>query len=314
MSHRLLIQQGALLPPLVKRLEEFYECALLPAPGAKRDSFLATSGKGFVAYATNAKFGASAAFVDALPDLKVISSMGVGLDAIDLEAMKKRGIAVGYTPEVLNDCVADIAFSLLTNVARRITAADAFVRRGAWLEGNFPITTRISGKKLGIIGMGRIGSVIAHRATGFDMELRYHNRRPVSGSDLGYMSTPAELAAWADFLVITSAGGPDAQGMISREVLDALGPHGFLINVARGSVVDQPLLIEYLQQKKIAGAGLDVYEREPQVPSELLALDNVVLTPHIASNTAETRAAMSQRVIDNLGNFFAGKGVVSSAL
>jgi hydroxypyruvate reductase len=179
MSHRLLIQQGALPPPLQNRLQELYECQLLPPGGDERQAFLAKQHRGVEALATNARYGASAELVDALPDLKVISSLGVGLEAIDLETMRKRGIAVGYTPEVLNDCVADLAFALLTNLTRRITAADAFVRHGDWLKGVFPVTTRISGKRLGIIGMGRIGSVIARRAKGFDMEVRYHNRKPV---------------------------------------------------------------------------------------------------------------------------------------
>jgi hydroxypyruvate reductase len=314
MSHRLLIQQGALPPSLQDRLQELYDCLLLPSSSDERQAFLAKHGRGVEALATNARHGASAELVDALPDLKVISSLGVGLEAIDLETMRKRGIAVGYTPEVLNDCVADVAFALLTNLARRITAADAFVRHGDWLKGVFPVTTRISGKRLGIIGMGRIGSVIARRATGFDMEVRYHNRKPVKGSPLGYASNPVELAAWADFLVLASSGGPETRNMISHEVLDALGPNGYLVNVSRGSVVDQPVLIEYLEKKKIAGAGLDVYEREPEVPKALSSLDNVVLTPHIASNTAETRAAMAQRVVDNLSVFFSSNSVVSSAL
>ena len=314
MSHRLLIQQGALPPPLQKRLQELYDCEFLPPGGDERQAFLAKRHPGVEALATNPRYGASAELVDALPDLKVISSLGVGLEAIDLEAMRKRGIAVGYTPEVLNDCVADLAFAILANLTRRITAADAFVRHGDWLKGVFPVATRISGKRLGIIGMGRIGSVIARRASGFDMEVRYHNRKPVKGSPLGYASNPVELAAWADFLVLASAGGAETRSMVSRDVLDALGPNGYLVNVSRGSVVDQAVLIEYLEKKKIAGAGLDVYEHEPEVPKALLALDNVVLTPHIASNTAETRAAMAQRVIDNLGEFFASNKVVSSAL
>jgi hydroxypyruvate reductase len=314
MSHRLLIQQGALTPTLQKQLQELYECQFLPPSGDERQAFLAQHGRGAEALATNARFGASAELVDALPDLKVISSLGVGLEAIDLDVMRKRRIAVGYTPEVLNDCVADLAFSLLTNLARRITAADAFIRHGEWLKGVFPVTTRISGKRLGIIGMGRIGSVIARRAAGFDMEVRYHNRKPVIGSPLGYASSQVELAAWADFLVLASSGGPETHNMVSHEVLDALGPKGYLVNVSRGSVIDQPVLIDYLEKKKIAGAGLDVYEHEPEVPKALLSLDNVVLTPHIASNTVETRAAMAQRVVDNLGVFFASKSVVSSAL
>ncbi|HTJ97999.1 MAG TPA: 2-hydroxyacid dehydrogenase [Bordetella sp.] len=313
MSHRLLIQQGSLLPALQARLQAKYDTQILPPAGPEQDKFLAQHGKGVEALATNAGYGADGRLADALPDLKVISSMGVGLDAFDLEALRSRGIAVGYTPEVLNDCVADLAFVLLMNVARRIHIADGFVRRGDWLKGGFPMASRVSGKRLGILGMGRIGAVIARRGTGFDMEVRYHNRRPVEGSPLGYARSAEELAEWADFLVVASSGGAQSKGLVSRGVLDALGPQGYLINVSRGSVVDEPVLIEYLRDKRIAGAGLDVYAAEPKVPEALRELDNVVLTPHIASNTHETRAAMMQRVEDNLDSFFAGKGVISAA-
>lgn len=314
MSHRLLIHQNALLPALQARLQERYPSQILPPPGVERETFLKEHGRGIEALATNAGVGVSAELVDLLPDLKVITSMGVGLDAIDLDTMRQRGVAVGYTPEVLNDCVADLAFGLLMSAARRIPVADAFVRRGDWQKGGFPMATRVSGKRLGIVGMGRIGSVIARRASGFDMEVRYNNRRPVKGSTFGYAASVVELAQWADFLVVASSGGADTRGLVSREVLDALGQKGYLINVARGTVVDETALAEYLREGRIAGAGLDVYEREPLAREELMKLDNVVLTPHVASNTVETRAAMAQRVIDNLDSFFAGRGVVSSAL
>ncbi|WP_326540618.1 2-hydroxyacid dehydrogenase [Pseudorhodoferax sp.] len=313
MAHRLLIQQGALPPALQTRLQSLYDTQLLPQPGPARDDFLATHGQGAVALATNARFGCSAELAARLPDLRVVSSLGVGLDAIDLPALHARGIAVGYTPEVLNDCVADIAFALLMAAARRVTAADAFVRRGDWTRGQFPMGTRVSGKRLGILGMGRIGAVVARRAIGFDMEVRYHNRRPAAGSTLGYAATPTELAAWADFLVVVTAGGPETRNLVSREVLDALGPKGFLVNVSRGSVVDEAALIDSLQQRRIAGAGLDVFAHEPEVPEALRSLDNVVLLPHIASNTEETRAAMTQRVEDNLAAFFAGRTLPSAA-
>jgi lactate dehydrogenase-like 2-hydroxyacid dehydrogenase len=176
------------------------------------------------------------------------------------------------------------------------------------------MTTRVSGKRLGILGIGRIGAVIARRGIGFDMEVRYHNRNRVVDSPLGYAASATELAGWADFLVVASAGGAQNKGLVSRGVLDALGPEGYLINVSRGSAVDEPALIEYLRDKRIAGAGLDVYSAEPKVPETLRELDNVILTPHIASNTHETRAAMMQRVEDNLDSFFSGKGVVSSAV
>lgn len=313
MRHRVLVQQGALSPTLEARLAAQYDTERLPLAGAERDAWLASHGAGVVGLATSARFGADARLVAALPDLKVISSFGVGLDTLDLEAARSRGIAVGYTPDVLNDCVADTAFGLVLDVARRFGAAERFVRRGDWHKGQFPLATQVSGKRLGILGLGRIGRVIARRASGFDMEVRYHNRRPLADVDYGYAASLAELAGWADFLVIASAGGAETRGMVSKEILDALGPQGFLVNISRGTVVDEAALVDALQHKRIAGAGLDVFEREPHVPEALLALDNVVLLPHLASATHETRAAMAQRVEDNLAAFFAGKPLVSAA-
>jgi lactate dehydrogenase-like 2-hydroxyacid dehydrogenase len=313
MRHRLLIQQGALSPALQARLQEKYQTQQLPGPGAERDAFLAANGKGWEAIATNAGYGCDAQLASSLPDLRVVSSLGVGLDKFDLPALTERGIVVGYTPEVLNDAVADLAFALLLALSRRIVAADGFVRRGDWPSKQFPIATQVAGKKLGILGLGRIGSVVARRASGFDMEVRYHNRSPVADSPFVHESTASGLAAWADFLVIVTAGGPQTRHLVSREVLDALGPQGYLINVSRGPVVDEAALIEYLQQKRIAGAGLDVFEKEPQVPEALRQLDNVVLSPHIGSQTEETRAAMAQRVIDNLEAYFTGQALPSAA-
>ena len=229
----------------------------------------------------------------------------MGFDALDQDALLRRGARVGYTPGVLDDCVADMAFALLLDAARGLSESDRFVRRGDWSQGRFGIRTRASGKRLGIFGMGRIGSTVARRAAGFDMEVAYHNRRPVEGSPHLYQPSLLELARWADFLVITAAGGDGTQHLVNAEVLDALGPQGFLINVARGSVVDEAALVQALQQGRIAGAGLDVFEDEPRPHAELLSQDNVVLAPHIASGTHETRRAMADLVLRNLAQFIA---------
>ncbi len=307
-----VLQHGRLLPALEARLAETYDVHPLWSE-ADPKAFLAANGDRFAALVTSARFGADAALIAALPNLKVISSFGVGLDTLDLQAARASGVVVGYTPDVLNDCVADTAFALVMDVARRISDSDRFVRRGDWLKGQFPLATKVSGKKLGILGMGRIGRVIARRASGFDMEVRYHNRRPVTDTGHGYEPTLKGLAEWADFLVIASAGGAETRGLVSREILDALGPDGYLVNISRGSVVDEKALIEALQSNRIAGAGLDVFEDEPNVPPGLFELTNVGLLPHLASNTHETRAAMAQRVEANLAAALAGKPMVSAA-
>lgn len=303
MTRERILQIGRLMPYVEQHLTERYDVQLL-ANEADPKAYLAREGAGFVGVVTSAAVGIDAAMIAALPNLKVISSFGVGFDKVDVAAARARSIPVGYTPDVLNDCVADTAFALVMDVARQFSASDRYLRRGDWLKAPFPLATRISGKKLGILGLGRIGSVIARRASGFDMEVRYHNRRPVEGTAFGYERTLESLARWADFLVIAAAGGADTKHLVSRDVLAALGPKGFLVNIARGSVVDEEALIEALENKTIAGAGLDVYQDEPRVPARLIACDNAVLFPHLASGTHETRKAMADLVLENLRSFF----------
>ena len=272
---------------------------------ADPERFLAEHGAEFVGLVTSAFVGANAQLIKALPNLQIVSSFGVGYDALDEQALVAQKVRVGYTPQVLDDCVADLAFALLLDVSRALSAADRFVRQGNWSMGRFGLQTRVSGKRLGILGMGRIGSTIARRALGFDMEVSYHNRQPVEGSPHSYKASLLELAQWADYLVVAAAGGAQTRHLVNAEVLDALGPQGFLVNVARGSVVDEAALVTALQQGRIAGAGLDVFEDEPRPLPALLALENVVLAPHIASGTHETRRAMGDLVLENLRNFFA---------
>ena len=299
-----ILQKGAYMPGLESALAQEFDVHQLWGE-ADQQTFLAQHGSVFVGLATSARWGADAALIDALPNLKVISSFGVGYDTIDIAAAARRGIAVSNTPDVLNDCVADIAFGLLIDVARGLSASDRFVRRGDWKRGSFALQTRVSGKRLGILGLGRIGRAIAKRASGFDMEVRYHNRHRVNDVSFDYEASPTALARWADFFVIASAGGPGTRHLVSADVIEALGPQGFLINIARGSVVDEVALVDALVNKKIAGAALDVFDNEPLVPEALLAQDNVVLLPHIASGTNETRQAMADLTLANLRSFFA---------
>ena len=243
--------------------------------------------------------------IDALPNLKAICSLGVGYDSIDVEHAHARGIQVSNTPDVLNDCVADLTWGLILATMRGMGRAERFVREGKWENqlASLPLGKRVTGKRLGIVGLGRVGLAVAQRASGFAMDLRYHNRRPRADVAWTYESDLLALAAWSDILVVATVGGPDTRHLIDRRVLEALGPEGVLINVARGSVVDEQALIEALESGLIAGAGLDVFESEPHVPDALKALDNIVLMPHIASATLETRQAMVNLLVENAESY-----------
>lgn len=308
-----LLQHGRLPASIEARLAEHFDVHPFWAE-TDPAGYLAQHGGEFAAMTARAATGVDAGMMAAMPALRVISSFGVGLDKIDLEAARARGIAVGYTPDVLNDCVADTAWALLMDAARQVSAADRYVRRGEWPKAPYPLTTRVSGKRLGIVGLGRIGRVIARRSSGFDMEVRYFGRKPVDDVPYGFEPSIEALASWADFLVLATSGGPSTRHLISARVLEALGPKGYLINIARGTVVDEAALIDALTYRRIAGAGLDVFENEPHVPEALYQLDNVVLLPHVASGTHETRQAMADLVFDNLQAFFATGAVLKSAL
>ncbi|WP_341889883.1 2-hydroxyacid dehydrogenase [Variovorax sp. YR752] len=313
-KHRIL-QAGRLLPSLEARLAAEFDHVLL-AEQADPQAFLAAHGGEFEGFVTSAGVGYTAETLARLTTLRVISSFGVGLDKLDLAAAKARGIAVGYTPDVLNDCVADLAMVLMLDIGRRVSEADRFVRRGDWVTPgakSFPLARKVSGAKLGIVGLGRIGQTIAKRATGFEMNIRYHSRRPVEGVPWRHEPSLVELARWCDYLVVITAGGAGTRHLVNDAVLDALGPRGFLVNVARGSVIDEAALVRALQARRIAGAGLDVFENEPNVPPALFELDNVVLLPHIASGTEETRQAMADRTFDNLQGFLSEGRMVSPA-
>jgi len=241
-----------------------------------------------------------------LPALEIISVMGVGYDGIDVAAAKARNVVVTHTPNVLNDDVADLAIALMLSVARAIPRADRFVRDGRWLEGPMPLQRKMSGARLGLIGMGRIGQAIANRALAFGMSVAYTSRNARPEVPYRHFPSAAALAAESDYLVVIIPGGAATRKLVDATVLKALGPKGVLVNVARGSVVDEAALIAALQKGEIAGAGLDVFEDEPRVPQALRELDNVVLTPHVGSATGQTRQAMADLAFANLKARFDG--------
>lgn len=246
-----------------------------------------------------------------LPALEIVSIMGVGYDGVDVAAAKARGVKVTHTPDVLNDDVADLAIGLMLCAARRLPAADRWVRDGRWAaEGPMPLATKMSGARLGIVGMGRIGQAIAARAAAFGMSIAYTARSAKSELPHAYHPSAEALAAASDFLVVITPGGAGTRHLIDARVLAALGQgagRGILVNVARGSVVDEAALVDALERGVIAGAGLDVFEHEPQVPERLRALPQVVLAPHIGSATTATRQAMADLAAANLLEHFAGR-------
>lgn len=263
------------------------------------------------AIAATGESSISAELLQQLPALEIISVMGVGYDGVDVAAAQARGVAVTHTPGVLNDDVADLAMALMLAWARQLPRADRFVRAGQWPAGSMPLGRRVSGARLGIVGMGRIGQAIAQRASAFGMRIAYTARSAKADLPHRYLPTAAALAAQSDFLVVITPGGAGTRRLIDAEVLAALGPQGCLVNVARGSVIDEGALIAALESGAIAGAALDVFDNEPHAPQALREMDNVVLTPHIGSATDETRRAMADLALANLQAHFAGNPLLS---
>jgi lactate dehydrogenase-like 2-hydroxyacid dehydrogenase len=302
MSQPTRVLQLVSIGPLADRIlqEKFSAIALW----RQEEDWTERHGAGVEVVITSVRHGCDADTMSLLPALRGICSWGVGHDTIDVVAAHQRRIQVSNTPGVLDDCVADMAWALMLDVSRRVAEGDRYVRAGKWMRlGEFPLGRRVSGKRIGLLGMGRIGRAIAKRGLGFDMKVRYHTRTPKSDLPYVYESSLAELAAWADYLVVACVGGPSTQHLVDRAVLNALGPQGILVNIARGNVVDQDALVDVLQTGVIGGAGLDVLQGEPGAPQALMELNNVVVTPHIGSATYETRRDMEQCVIDNLDSF-----------
>lgn len=255
--------------------------------------------------------GAPSALIEALPKLQLISYTTVGYDGVDLELVRRRGIAVTNTPNVLNDAVAELAIGLMIAAARRIPQGDRYVREGKWLKGRMDLARQVSGKRLGLLGLGRIGREIARRAQAFNLAIAYHSRREVPGVPYDYHGSALALAQASDFLVVITPGGAETRHLVNEEVMRALGPDGVLVNVARGSVVDTEALVRCLREGGLGAAALDVFEDEPRVPSALCELDNVLLQPHVGSATDETRRAMANLAVDNVAAFFAGKPLLT---
>ncbi|WP_328529360.1 2-hydroxyacid dehydrogenase [Nocardioides sp. NBC_00368] len=303
--NRRILQVGPLKPSLAATLTDRYDALVLPEDDT-RAAFLDEHGPSIGAAVTTGRTGVPADLMAQLPALGAVINFGVGYDTTDVEAAAARGVLVANTPDVLTDCVADTAIGLAIDTLRRLSAADRFVRRGDWPQVvTYPLARKVSGKRVGILGLGRIGRAIATRFEAFGCPVSYHSRHEVPGSPYPYAASPAELAADVDILVLATSGGSGTQHLVDRSVLEALGPEGYLVNIARGSVVDQDALVELLLEGGIAGAGLDVFADEPTVPAELMSLDNVVLLPHLASGTVETRAAMEQLTLDNLDRWLA---------
>ena len=267
---------------------------------AERDRLVRAHAGTIRAIATDGHGGASRALIEALPHLEIIACFSAGVDNIDLAAAAERGVVVTNTSDALADDVADVAIAHMLLLLRRFAQADRFVREGAWSRGAFPLGRTLKGRRLGIIGMGTIGGAIARRAEAMGMTVAYMSRTHKPALPHRFMPELSALAAHSDILVVCCPATPETWHLVDAGVLAALGADGFLVNIARGSVVDEAALVAALQAGTIAGAGLDVFEDEPRPNPALLAMDNVVLSPHIGSGTHETRAAMGRSMIDSL--------------
>lgn len=301
----LLVMGNQILPEQMEKLEERFDVIRL---WKERDpeSVLQARKNDIVAIASAYFMPVSRNLIENLPNLEIISQFAVGFDNIDLAAAKDRGVAVTNTPEVLTEETADTAMCLLLAVAKRVCEGDMFVRVGKWLNGSLPLGSSLNGKTVGIVGMGRIGQAIAKRCEAFGMTIKYQGPRKKDNVAYAFEPDITKLAEISDYLILACPGGAETRHLVQMPVLEALGPKGFLINISRGSVVHEDDLITALQEKKIAGAGLDVFQNEPHVREEFIKMDNIVLLPHIGSATVETRAKMGELVVQNLLAHFNG--------
>jgi len=299
-----VLQVGALPAPLAEALTAKYGALVLPPISTGRADFLAEHAGSVRAIVDAAQAPVDAELMGALPNLGAIIHYLDGYDTIDIDAARRLGIGVSNTADAVTDAVADTAVGLMLMTMRGFGAAERYVRAGRWLaEGPYPLTEEVTGARVGILGLGHIGSAIARRLSGFNCAIAYHNRHELPGSGYQYAPSVVDLAKSVEVLVVATTGGKDAPPLVSRKVLEALGPDGYLINIARGSVVDEKALVDLLVRGQLAGAGLDVVAHEPTVPQQLRESDNVVVLPHVGAATARTRTAMTTLTLRNLDEY-----------
>jgi len=305
MAAPVLLMPGRMNPVVMERCHDRFEVLRL-WEAADADALLAERGVDVAAIATAGQRRVDDDLMSALPNLQIVANFGVGYDTVDAAAAARRGVVVTNTPGVLDAEVADTALGLLLMTVRQLPQAERYLREGRWqADGPYPLTpATMQGRTLGIVGLGRIGEAIAKRAVVFGMTVVYHNRNEKPASPYRYYPDLLAMARDVDTLLVATPGGPDTRHLVGPDVLAALGPDGVLVNVARGSVVDEQALVEALRSRTILGAGLDVYEHEPQVPQELLAVDNAVLLPHVGSASEHTRRAMGELAVANLEAWF----------
>ena len=301
---------GPLLPQTIAQLDAAYTLHRYDLAPDK-EALVAALAPRLTAIATRGDYTLPGSLMQRFTRVRIIASSGAGYDGVDIDAARALGINVTNTPGAVTECVADTAWSLILATVRRTVYQDRYARAGNWLRAPVPLTEKVWGERLGIVGLGRIGKAVARRGEGFRMDIAYHGRRQQPDVPYRYYSDLVDLARAVKILVIAIPGRKETQGLIGRAVIDALGPTGYFINISRGTAVDEPYLVDALVNRRLAGAGLDVFTDEPRIPEALFGLDHVVLQPHTGSGTHATRNAMGQMLVDNLAAFFAGRPLLS---